>query len=181
MLMDSASPGETVKVIELVPCTSTMSPSTILKPAVAASAKLGYSRKSTSNPGQFLATMISSLLQISCLMDASVTFVLCNCPVRSWRATSSVALAITSWPANEMQLSRMAKTRSANGMASIANSIAVLPRLSLKKPGRDLARTSLSVPLPDVASLLISRSCRSLCGTGGKVSENPLSSGLDDR
>ncbi|WP_225248121.1 hypothetical protein [Mesorhizobium sp. J8] len=66
-------------------------------------------------------------------------------------------------------------------MASIANSIAVLPRLSLKKPGRDLARALLSKPLPVVASLLIPRPADPLYGTGGKVSENPLSSGLDDR
>ena len=59
-------------------------------------------------------------------------------PVRTCRAISSVAFTSICWAAKEMQLSRMAKTRSAKGMASTANSITVVPlRFPTKRASSD--------------------------------------------
>ena len=85
-------------------------------------------------PGQVVGeTMTPSLSQIIFFRVVSVSAGPgLSWPVRIWRAMSSVAFAMTCWPAKEMQVSRMAKTRAAKGIDSSANSTAVLP---LRLPG----------------------------------------------
>jgi hypothetical protein len=113
----------------------------------AAASNVVYSCRSTSTEsGQVVGeTMTSSLLQTISFRLVSVSAAGLSWPVRIWRAMSSVTFDMTCWPAKEMQVSRMAKTRAANGIDSRVNSIAVLPLRSRRKLARKPRRRSFSI------------------------------------